>query len=264
MRAIAEAPTGNSTAWTVSMQRDDPVIDPIILAPPSGSDEETLALNRATLKLRIDPVKRRIDLDQADVRRIATRATHNFGVAFSGSLDMSSDKQRLAFGVAGNRLPTWALKRLWPAFIAPNVRRWAADHVSRGTVDVAPGRRLNIAGGVFQAPDTHPKPSPTHVSFRIDGTLPAAATLLQSDGLRDKVGLPLDPASTRGAVSAQVNLDFPLGKDVPADAFTYGITADITNFGADKGLLGQKVEAASLKASASSDGYQIAGDARIN
>src|SRR6185503_19038973 len=116
MRAIAEAPTGNSTAWTVSMQRDDPVIDPIILGPPAGSDEETLALNRANLKLRIDPVKRRIDLDQADVRRIDTRATHNFGVAFSGSLDMSSDKQRLAFGVAGNRMPTWALKRLWPAF----------------------------------------------------------------------------------------------------------------------------------------------------
>jgi hypothetical protein len=333
MRAIAEAPTGNSTAWTVSMQRDDPVIDPIILGPPAGSDEETLALNRANLKLRIDFVKRRIELDQADVRRIDTRATHNFGVAFSGSLDMSSDNQRLAFGVAGNRMPTWALKRLWPAFIAPNVRRWAADHVSggtvervvvagnaplsefnpsgppmaedglsvdietsgtaikpleklpairdadlaihvtgrnatvnlgRGTVDVAPGRRLNIAGGILQVPDTHPKPSPTHVSFRMDGTLPAAAALLQSDGLRDKVGLPLDPATTRGAVSAQVNIDFPLGKDVPADAFTYGITADITNFGADKGLLGQKVEAASLKASASRDGYQITGDARIN
>src|SRR3569623_1779890 len=302
MRAIAEAPTGNSTAWTVSMQLDDPVIAPIILAPPAGSDEETLALNRANLKLRIDPVKRRIDLDQADVRRIDTRASYTFGVAVSGSLDMSSDKLWLAFGVAGNRMPTWALKRLWPAFIAPNVRRWAAAHVSggtvervvvagnaplsefnpsgppmaedglsvetetsgtaikpldklpairdadlavhgtgrnatgnlgRGTVEVAPGRRLNIAGGVFQVPDTHPKPSPTHVSFRIDGTLPAAAALLQSDGLRAKVGLPLDPASTRGAVSAQVNLDFPLGKDVPADAFTYGITAEIGDVGGD-------------------------------
>ena len=47
-------------------------------------------------------------------------------------------------------------------------------------------------------------------------------------------------------------------------AFTYNIAADITNFGADKGLLGQKVEAASLKATASGDGYLISGDARIN
>jgi len=333
MRAIAEAPSGKNTAWTVSMQRDDSVIDPIILGPPAGTDEESLALNRANLKLRIDPAKKRIDLEQADLRRIDTRSTHNFGVAFSGSLDMSSDVPRLAFGVAGNRMPTWALKRLWPAFITPNVRRWAADHVSggtvervvvagnaklpefnpggppmaedglsidietsgtaikpldnlpairdadlaihvtgrsatvnlgRGTVDVAPGRRLNIAGGVFQVPDTHPKPSPTHVSFRVDGALPAVAALLQSDGLRDKVDLPLDPATTRGAVSAEVKLDFPLGKDVPADAFTYAIAADINNFGADKGLLGQKVEAASLKAVASGDGYQISGDARIN
>ena len=333
MRAVAEAPTAPSTAWTVSMSRDDPVIDPIILAPPPGSDEESLALNRANLKLRIDPTKRRIDLEQADIRRIDTRPTHNVGIAFSGSLDMSSADPRLAFGVAGNRMPTWAMKRLWPPFIAPNVRRWAGEHVNggtvervviagnapfsefspsgppltedglsvdietsgttlkpldklpairdadltvhitgraatinlgRGTVEVTPGRKLSIVGGLFQMPDTHPKPAPAHVNFRIDGTLPAAAALLQSDGLRDKVGLPLDPATTRGAVSAEVKIDFPLGKNIPADAFTYAIAADITNFGAERGLLGQKIEAASLKATATSDGYQIGGDARIN
>lgn len=333
MRAIAEAPKADSSAWIVSLSRDDPVIDPIILAPPAGSDEESLALNRANLRLRIDPAKHRIDLEQADLRRIDTRPTHNVGVAFSGSLDLSTADPRLAFGVAGNRMPTWAMKRLWPPFIAPNVRNWAGEHVSggtvervvvagnaplsefspggvampedglsvdietsgttlkpldnlpairdadlavhvtgrnatvnlgRGTVDVAPGRRLNIAGGLFQVPDTHPKPAPAHVNFRIDGTLPAAIALLQSDGLRDKVGLPLDPATTRGAISAEVKLDFPIGKDVPPDAFTYAITADVNNFAADKGLLGQKVEAASLKASASGGGYQIAGDVRVN
>jgi hypothetical protein len=333
MRAVAEAPSAKSSAWTITMMRDDAVIDPIILAPPPGSDEESLALNRANLKLSIDFSKRRLDLEQADLRRIDTRPTHNVGVAFSGSLDLGAAVPRLAFGVAGNRMPTWAMKRLWPAFVAPNVRRWTNEHVSggtvervviagnaplaefnpkgppmsedglsidietsgttlkpleklpairdadltvhitgrnaavnlgRGTVEVAPGRKLNIAGGVFQVPDTHPKPAPAHVNFRIDGSLPAVATLLASDGLRDTVGLPLDPATTRGAVSAQVKVDFPLAKEIPDDAFTYAIVADVTNFGADKALLGQKIEAAALRANASSDGYQITGDVRIN
>src|SRR6185312_12400665 len=141
MRAVAEAPNAGSSAWTVSLTRDDPVIDPIILAPPPGSDEESLALNRANLKLRIDPAKHRIDLEQAHLRRIDTRPSHNVGVAFSGSLDMSTADARLAFGVAGNRMPTWAMKRLWPPFIAPNVRRWAGEHVSGGTVE-----RVVVAG----------------------------------------------------------------------------------------------------------------------
>jgi len=333
MRAVAEAPDAGSTAWTVSMTREDAVIDPVILAPPSGSDEESLALNRAFLKLRMDFAQRRIELEQADLRRSDTRPTHNVGIAFSGSLDYSTADPRLAFGIAGNRMPTWAMKRLWPAFIAPEVRRWVEDHVSggtvervvvagnapfsefnpkgppmaedglsvdietsgttlkpldtlpairdadltvhvtggsatidlgRGTVEVAQGRKLNIAGGLFQVPDTHKKPSPAHVNFRIDGTLPAAAALLQSEALRDKAGLPLDPGTTRGAITAEVKVDFPLGKDVPAGAYTYSIAADVTNFGSDKGLLGQKVEAAAMKATASSDGYRIAGDVRIN
>lgn len=335
MRALVDPPSATRDGiWTASITRDDPVIDPIILAPPTGSDEESLALNRANLHLTIDTVKKRIDLDQADLRRNDTRPTHNIGVAFSGSLDLGAADPRLAFGVAGNRMPTWAMKRLWPSFISTPVRNWVLAHMSggivervviagnaplsqfnpkgppmsedglsidvetsgmtvkplprlpairdadltihvtggnatvnlgRGTVEVAPGRKLNIAGGVFSVPDTHLKPAtPAHVNFRIDGTVPAAAALLAGDGLRDKVGLSLDPATTRGAVTATVNLDFPIGKDVPADAFTYAIAADVTNFGADKLVPGQKIEATALKASATSDGYRIAGDVRIN
>ena len=120
--------------------------------------------------------------------------------------------------------------------------------LGRGTLDVAAGRRLNIAGGVFEVPDTHPKPAPAHASFRIDGTLPAAAALLTSDGLRDHLGLSLDPSTMRGAVSAQIQVDLPLQKVIPDDAFHYSITADVTNFAADKLLAGQKLEGAALKA----------------
>jgi hypothetical protein len=144
------------------------------------------------------------------------------------------------------------------------VGRNAVVNLGRGTVEAAPGRKLNIAGGVFEVPDTHPKPAPARASFRIDGGMPAAAALLASDGLRDEVGITLDPASTRGTIAAQVMVKLAIARPMPEDASSYTISADLTNFAADKMLLGQKVEAATLKAAATSDGFQIKGDVKIN
>jgi hypothetical protein len=142
--------------------------------------------------------------------------------------------------------------------------RNAVVNLGRGTVEAAPGRRLNIASGVFEVPDTHPKPAPARSSFRIDGGVPAAAALLASDGLRDEVGITLDPATTRGTISAQVAVKLAIAQPMPADASSYLISADLTNFAADKMLLGQKVEASTLKAVATGDGFQIKGDVKIN
>src|SRR5262249_8672772 len=142
--------------------------------------------------------------------------------------------------------------------------RAAVVNLGRGTVEVAPGRKLNIASGVFEVPDTYPKPAPARASFRMDGTVPAAAVLLASEGLRDSVGITLDPASSRGTVAAQVAVKLAIGRSVPKDASTYAITADLINFAADKMLLGQKVEASLLKALATSDGLQVKGDVKIN
>ena len=77
-------------------------------------------------------------------------------------------------------------------------------------------------------------------------------------------GIALDPATSRGTVAAQVTVNLLLGRDVPKNAATYTITADLTNFAADKMLMGQKVEASALRVTASTDGYQITGDVKIN
>jgi hypothetical protein len=142
--------------------------------------------------------------------------------------------------------------------------RNAVVNLGRGTVEAAPGRKLSIAGGVFEVPDTHPKPVLARANFRIDGGVPATAALLASDGLRDTVGITLDPASTRGTVAAQVAVKLAIARPMPEDASSYVINADLTNFSADKMLLGQKVEASTLKAVASGDGFQIKGDVKIN
>jgi len=334
MRATFDAPTEPSTAWLMTLTRGDSVIDPVILGPPTAtSDQEGIALNRAILRARIDPAKRRIEIEQGDFRRIDTRPSQNIGVAVTGSFDYSGADPRLAFGVAATRMPLAAMKRLWPFFVSSDVRKWVDEHISsgtvervviagnsplpnfdpdgppmaedglsidiessattlqpidnlpairdadltvhitganvtvslgRGTVEVAGGRKLNVSGGVFQIPDTHQKPSPANATFRVDGNVPAVAALLSSDALNDTVDVSIDPASSRGNVSAQVTVNFLLGKNAPPNNATYAIAADLTNFAADKMLMGQKVEASALKVNATSDGYQIKGDVKVN
>ncbi len=143
--------------------------------------------------------------------------------------------------------------------------RHAVVSLGRGTVDVAGGRKLNVANGIFDVPDMHPKPAPTHTRFRIDGAVPAMAVVLSGEGMRDKVGaLTLDPASTRGTVAARVTVDLEIATKMPTKPATYAITADLTNFTADKMLMSDKIEASSLRVTASNDGYQIKGNAKVN
>ena len=78
------------------------------------------------------------------------------------------------------------------------------------------------------------------------------------------MGITLDPAATRGTIAAQVAVKLVIAKPMPEDASSYIISADLTNFAADKMLLGQKVEAPILRATATSDGFQIKGDVKVN
>ncbi len=55
----------------------------------------------------------------------------------------------------------------------------------------------------------------------------------------------------------------PLRADLPPGSTTYAISMDATNFSADHMIMGQKVEAALLKASATPQGFQIKGDVKI-
>lgn len=333
LRATLDAPPEQSGIWLLAVTRGDNVIDPVILAPGATAEDEGIAINRLAVRARIDMTRKRVEVEQGDFGRIDTRPSQNIGMAVTGSLDYAGSEPRIAFGVAGTRMPVSALKRLWPIFAAIDVRDWVEDHISggmvervlvagnapledfkhngppmpedglsidietsgttlrpisylppirdadltlrvigrnavvslgRGTVEAAPGRKLNIAGGVFEVPDTHPKPALARASFRIDGGVPAAAALLASDGLRDTVGITLDPATTRGTVAAQVAVKLAIAKPMPDDASSYVISADLTNFAADKMLLGQKVEAPILRATATSDGFQIKGDVKVN
>ncbi len=334
LRAALKAPDEDSGVWQFAITRGNAVIDPVILVPITGGDKEGLALNRVSVRGRIDVKNRRIDLDQADFSRSDTRPSYNVGIAVTGSLDYSKPDPHLAFGVAGTRMPIAVMKRLWPVTITHNIRQWVEDHVSAGTVEriviagnaplstfasggvpvpddglsvdiettgtslrpvrdlppiddadlavrvtgstatvrlgrgvvtVAPGRSLNIANGVFSVPDTNPDVAPAQAGFRIDGSVPAAAMLLANPMLSHNVGIKLDPATSRGTVAANVTLNMPLARTLPKDSVRYAVSAVLSSFSAEKALMGEKLEAASLHVAASSGGgYRVKGDVKIN
>ena len=143
------------------------------------------------------------------------------------------------------------------------VGRDAQIALGRGTADMPSGRKLVLSSGLFEVPDTAPHQPPANVHFKIDGPVPAAAELLATDRLRDASGVPFDPATTRGTMSALVALAMPLKPNLPPGSTAYNINVDATNFSAERMIMGQKVEAAALKVSANNQGFAIKGDVKI-
>jgi hypothetical protein len=161
-------------------------------------------------------------------------------------------------------LPVVGLPAIRDADVAVRIRgRNATVTLGKGTIDVSSGRRLIISNGVFEVPDTHPAGPPARVRFKLEGPVPAAAELLALERLRDFSGAPFDPATTRGTLTAQVNLAMPIRPDLPKGATVYGINVDVANFSAEKMLFGQKVEAQILRIVANNQRYEIKGDVRI-
>jgi hypothetical protein len=142
--------------------------------------------------------------------------------------------------------------------------RKAVVSLSRGSVETSPGHKFAMTNGVFEVPDTFPKAPPAKARFRLDGPVQAAAELLALERLRDFSGSPLDPATSRGTLSAQVSVGLPLKDDLPPGSSIYAVNMDVANFSAERLLMGQKVDAASLHVVANNQGYWIKGDVKLN
>ena len=127
--------------------------------------------------------------------------------------------------------------------------------LGKGVVDLPSGRRMTVANGVFEIPDTQMKKPPARVRMRMEGPVPAAAELLAMDRLSEMSGSPLDPASSRGTVTAQVTLGLTIDPDAPKGSTSYTVGADVANFAVDKFMMSQRIEAQTLRVTANNQGY---------
>jgi hypothetical protein len=318
--AHAESPREPGGPWNIGLRGGTVLVAPLV-ANGAG-----LLLNRIGMRGRFDPVKRRIDIDRADL------GSKDIGVAMSGSLDFTTPDPRLAIGIAAGNMSATAFKQLWPVFVNPKVREWVLENMSggsverveiatnaplstlkssgppiaddglsiqvvtsgttvraveslppireadlvtrvkgrsvtvtlgRGVVELPSGRKLTLVNGVFEVPDTFGKAPPARARARIESAVPAVAELLAMDRLREASGAPIDPAASRGTISAQVSLGMPLDPDLPKGSVNYNIAADVTNFAVEKFVLSQRIEAQMLRVTANSQGYTLKGDVRI-
>jgi hypothetical protein len=142
--------------------------------------------------------------------------------------------------------------------------RTAAVTIGRGNIDVSTGRRLAISSGLFEVPDHYMDAPASRVRFRIDGSVAAAAELLNRERLRDYAGSPIDPGTSRGSLTAYVTMSMPLKPDLPAGSAQYAMNLEVANFAAERLVMGQKVEAAALRVRADNQGYVLRGDVKIN
>lgn len=142
--------------------------------------------------------------------------------------------------------------------------RTANVSVAQANIEMPSGRKLTMSDFSFDIADMAPKPIQSRVKFRLDGPVPAAAEVLASERLSDFSGMPLDPATARGTVTAQLSLAMPLKNEITSKDTTYTVSADLNGFAADKLVMGQKLESNLLKIVANNNGYQVKGDVKIN
>src|SRR3569623_2093595 len=135
--------------------------------------------------------------------------------------------------------------------------------IGQGGIDTPGGRKLTISDVLFQVPDLVPKPAPASVRFRIDGPVPAAAEILQSDRLKDVSGNMIAPATSKGNVAAVITLNMPLKTALTKEDTKYSVNVDLGGVSIDKLAMNQKVEASALKLVADNQGYRVKGDVKI-
>src|SRR5205814_3422194 len=85
LQAQFDAPRESGGTWGLKVSGGA-----IVLASSTPLDSTPLVLNRFLLHLRIDPSRRRIDIEQGEI------GNSDLGVALSGGMDCSGDDARLA------------------------------------------------------------------------------------------------------------------------------------------------------------------------
>ena len=135
--------------------------------------------------------------------------------------------------------------------------------VQKGTMDVAPGRKLTLADGNLHVPDTDPKPTPAVIEAHVLGGVDVLTELLSRDALKPYANLPPDGAAMKGQIDGHLTVATRFGDHVPPDETKIGVSATAANFGLDKLIGKEGLSDATLKLDVDKTGLHAKGDGRI-
>lgn len=135
---------------------------------------------------------------------------------------------------------------------------------SRGTMEMASGRRLTGADLSFTVPDTAPVARmPAAGAGHITGSADALADLLMQDALKRYVGVALDPATIKGQFQGDLKLDLTLGKGVQPEEQKFRVAGSLAGLSIDKFLGNTKLEQGALDVAADSAQIKMTGTGQL-
>ncbi len=141
--------------------------------------------------------------------------------------------------------------------------RTAKLRMERGIVDTPAGKRVTLRDGVLDILDHTPIEPNAMIKFRLEGAADAVAELVAMDPLRGVTGFTFDPATTKGSVVANVQLNFPMKRVVTEDDIDYLVDAEVKNFAAERTVREQRVDAVSAKLTLTQKTIMVKGDGQI-
>ncbi|HEX5779300.1 MAG TPA: DUF3971 domain-containing protein [Xanthobacteraceae bacterium] len=180
-------------------------------------------------------------------------------------VELPDEAVRLEFTASnGSFRPAANLPLIYDAEVSGIVTgRTARVRIAKATLDTAQGRRITLSDGVLEVPNHIPPNPDGTIRFHFDAAADAVAEMAASDLLKGVTGFNVDPASARGSVSANVNLDLIFRQDVRGEEVRYSAEGDVKDFAADAVVHGQRVEGVNARVTVTSDAIQAKGTGRI-
>lgn len=135
--------------------------------------------------------------------------------------------------------------------------------LSRGSMEVAPGRQLSLSDGSLWVPSTDPKPAPAVISAHVNGPVDVLADLLARDALKGYATVPTDAASAKGQIDGTLSVSLELGPHARSDAVKIGANAKITGLAIDKLVGKQDLTNGTISLVLDKSGLHAKGDAAL-
>lgn len=123
LAAVIEPPKGGSNSWRFAIPNGR------FSLATGRENEPPLTITNLEFRGGYDLQTQRFSLDDGMLRGPTA------GLALTGALTLGDEKPALQLGLAADRMPVSAFKRLWPAPVAPGARTWVLEHVESGLVD---------------------------------------------------------------------------------------------------------------------------------
>ncbi|QYX56349.1 hypothetical protein K1T73_15020 [Roseovarius sp. SCSIO 43702] len=134
---------------------------------------------------------------------------------------------------------------------------------TEGYVEPAQGGRIDIAGTSFIIPDAGIRRGPAVALVKIDSTITAALSLLNSDpvNLMDKAGQPVTLAEGRATLEGR--LDFLLKPQLQTEEIVFDVKGRLRDLRSETLVEGRTLTAETLDLRADGEGLRVEGAARL-